>query len=773
MSYRIHHTKSTSYSLMYTMNMNLKRLFSKLKEIQVIDESKITTLYTLSSRSLLVLIALAALTTLALYPILQSSIIIWFLSLVILIGYRLYTAYIFKQDPEKYSMRVWYKKFVVSAIMTALIFSTLGFIFIHQVDYYYQLYILAVIVGLSSGSIVSLSPDIRVYLAYATILLFPLTTTMLFLDNTPLHVILAISLILYFIAQVTTIYKINTQKNEFNTLQSEHMLLKSLFKNAPLGIFTYSKDLEVLECNDQLTTLFEHDKERVIGMNLNHLPDSRVLETLQNAFTQGPQSYNGSYISTNGKHFWIDAKAFSFSDSSNRVLGGVGMIEDKTKEHTALTELEYMVQHDMLTGLLNRRGFKNYIENLVKHTKHETCFSILFYLDLNQFKSINDSLGHEVGDDVLLAVSKRLLKLLDKSCMVSRLGGDEFIIIVPHISDDSHIANKKSKEFSKEIQDIFLEPFIIKEMHLHIKSSIGIVLMEPGYANTEEIIRHADLSMYQAKMANDHVSYYDSSLDKQQKDLFILQHDLAYAIEKDQLGLFYQPIVTIKEDTLYSAEALIRWEHETKGLLSPEEFIPLAIKAGLLSQITWWVLDSVCQHISQWKKENQWKLEYISINVNAQQLVENNFAIKFLRKLKEYGLETKDIMIEITERSLIDNFDNTQDVINELRSKGVKCAIDDFGIGYSSLSYLKKLSFNTLKIDRAFIKDIESNPKELHLIATILDIGRHFNYNIVIEGIEYANQKELLLELDDKLRYQGYHFSKPLHANEFEQRFLK
>jgi len=711
---------------MYTMNMNLKILSSKLKEFQNIDDSAITTLYTLSSRSLLVLIALAALTTVALYPVLQSSIIIWFLSLVILTGYRLYSAYTFKQDPEKYSMSVWYKKFILTAVITALIFSALGFIFIHQVDYYYQLYILAVLVGLSSGSIVSLSPDIRVYIAYATILLFPLTTTLLFLDNTPLHIILAISLILYFIAQVTTIYKINTQKNEFNILQSEHMLLDSLFKNAPLGVFAYNKDLEVVECNEQFQTLFNHDREQIIGMNLNNLLDSRVLGSLQNALTQGPQFYKGHYTSLKGEEFWIDAKAFSFTDTTNRIVGGVGMIEDKTREQTALTELEYMAQHDVLTGLLNRRGFKNNIEDLVNDTKHKTFFSILFYLDLNQFKSINDSLGHAVGDDVLLAVSKRLLELLDKDCIVSRLGGDEFIIISPYTSEDNTMANKVAREFSQQIQNIFREPFIIQEMHLHIKSSIGIVLIEPGYTNTEEIIRHADLSMYQAKISNNHVSYYDSSLDKQQKEIFHLQHDLAYAIEKNQFDLYYQPVV-----------------------------------------------DSVCQHVAQWKKENQWKLEYVSINVNAQQFIENNFVIEFLRKLEEYGLDTNDIMIEITERSLIDNFDNTQYVINDLRSKGVKCAIDDFGIGYSSLSYLKKLSFHTLKIDRAFIKDIEFNPKELHLVSTILDIGRQFNYNIVIEGIEDRNQKELLLGLDNKLRYQGYHFSKPLHAKEFRQKFLK
>jgi EAL domain-containing protein (putative c-di-GMP-specific phosphodiesterase class I) len=278
--------------------------------------------------------------------------------------------------------------------------------------------------------------------------------------------------------------------------------------------------------------------------------------------------------------------------------------------------------------------------------------------------------------------------------------------------------------------------------------------------------------MYQAKNSNGHVAYYNEALDIKQKELFSLQHDLAYAVDKNEFDLFFQPIVTLKGDTLCTAEALIRWNHPTKGLLSPLEFIPLAIEAGILSQITWWVIDRVCQYIFDWKKDNIWNLEYVSINVNPQQLVEQNFAIEFLNKLEDMGLETKDIMIEITERSLIDNFDQTQEVINTLRSKGVRCAIDDFGIGYSSLSYLKRLSFNTLKIDREFIKDIVSNPSELQLVSTILDIGRQFNYNIVMEGIETQEQKDLLLDLDDNLKYQGYLFSRPLHPEIFSEKFL-
>ncbi len=753
--------------------MNLKRLFSTIKELQTVDDSVVIALYTLSTRALSVVVLLTILVIVALYPILDGSILVWALSLMLLTGYRLYSSYIFKQNPNKYSMSLWYKKFVIDAILTALVFSTLGFIFIHQVDPYYQLYIVAVVLGLSLGSTVSLSPDARINIIYSAILLLPLIVSMAFLYDTPLHIILTISLILYFLAQVTNIYNMYQQKNAFNMLQSEHMLLNSLFKNAPLGILTYDKDLKVLECNEQLNKLFEYEKDEILGMDLSIRLDRRIVKILKNAIIEGTQSYEGPYKSLNGKSFWIDAKVFSFSDLDNNILGGVGMIEDKTKEHAALTDLEYLVQHDVLTGLFNRRGFRNYMENLVTSTKHKTHFSILFYLDLNQFKSINDSLGHQVGDDVLLAVSKRLTNLLGKDRMVSRLGGDEFIIIIPHVSEDRTMADKEAEEFSRELQDLFLEPFIIKEMHLHIKSSIGIVLMEPAYTDSDEIIRYADLSMYKAKIDNGHVAYYDSSLDKQQKELFILQHDLAYAIKKNQLGLFYQPVVSIDKDAVCSAEALIRWEHPTRGFLSPQDFIPLAIKAGLLSHITWWVLDHVCQHISHWKKENRWNIEYISFNVNAQQFVETDFAREFLKKLREYGLETNDIMIEITERSLIDNFDNTEDVINELRRQGVKCAIDDFGIGYSSLSYLKKLSFHTLKIDKEFIKNIESNPKEVHLVSSILDIGRQFNYNIIIEGIENEEQLELLRELDDKLRYQGFHFSKAIAVEEFGKQFLK
>jgi len=749
--------------------MNYINLLTKIKSLQVGDKSTLSTLYAVSGRSLIVLILLSALTTAFLYPVLSYAIVLWCVVVILFLLYRLYCAYIFKINNQKYSLERWYKIFTISAMLTALLYSLLGFAFLPNLDPYYQLFIVATLLGLSAGSGTSLSADFRIAIGYIVVMMFPLIISLLIFHTTEYY-ILAILITLYSTAQIIIIFNNYSQRVQINEMKEQQALIQNVFKKAPIGMFSYDDHLRITDHNKAMEDLFKN--QELNGLDLNTLPDSRPVYTLEKALREGSQRYVGPYESTKGDHFWMEIKCFPFEGKNTLHMGGIAIIEDKTKEHIALEQLEFLAHHDPLTNLLNRRGFKNYMKALVSGEKHNKSYSLLFYLDLDQFKGINDSLGHMVGDEVLLLVSKRLVYVLGSSCSISRLGGDEFIVIVPYVSENKNEAKNKAHHYEKELIEIFEDPFIIEDLHLRIRSSIGMIIIEPMYINIEEIIRHADITMYEAKNSNSRISYYNEALDKEHKALFDLQHNLASAIDNAQFDLFFQPIVTIKEDTLCSAEALIRWEHPSQGLLSPNDFIPLAIKAGLLSQITWWVLEKVCTHIAEWKKKDQWKLDYVSININAQQLVENNFPAKFFKKLKEYGLETSDLMIEITERSLIDNFDNTQDVINTLRKKGVKCAIDDFGIGYSSLSYLKKLSFNTLKIDREFIKDIESNPNELLLVSTILDIGRQFNYNIVIEGVEDKKQKNLLIGLDENLKYQGYYFSKPLHADEFTQKFL-
>jgi len=741
-------------------------------KIQNISNKNISSLYILSRISLVAVLVLGFLILIALYSMQTKYILLWYIVLFLLVLFRIRDSRIFKNSPNKFSLEIWHKRFFVLSLLTATIYSLLGFIFIYGATLSQQYYIIFVLLGLSSASVTALSVDIRLNILYSSILLVPISTIIFFTDTMPLNTVISMTFLLYLLSQVFIINKTYIQKQKIDKLESQEMLLHSLFKNAPLGVFTYNKELEINDCNEELGRIFNNSKDNIIGINLKNLPDSRAIKVFTNPSKSNKNVYEGPYTSMYGQEFWLSVKAFTMEESFWEKLGGIGIIEDKTKEHNALEKLEYLVSHDVLTGLLNRRGLLSTINDIVAHEKHQNHYSILFYMDLNQFKAINDSLGHAIGDKVLLTVSERISGEVNASYIISRLGGDEFVLIVPFVSKDKKETEYEAKNISIAIQSIFSKPFIIEEMHLYMSASMGIVIMDPQYNNTEEILRHADLAMYQAKKTNKYISYYDSSYDAKQKDLFMLQHNLAHAKKNNEFKLFLQPIVKMKNDSLHAAELLLRWNHPTKGLLSPDKFISLTVKAGLLSKITWWLVESICQQIQSWKKEGKWKLNYISINISPNQLLENNFANEFIQKLAKYNIEKSEIILEITERSLIDNFENTQDVISALKENGVKCAIDDFGIGYSSLSYLKRLSLHTLKIDREFVKDIGKDPSELILMNTILNIGRQFNYNIIIEGIENSEQIDALSNMDKELYYQGYLYSKPLDIEEFSQNFL-
>ncbi len=749
--------------------MLCKNLFKKLKDLETINQTMLDGLYRFTQKIVIIMMMSTTAFTLALYPALEEKIIYWCALLWLVLLARLFSAYKYQSNNDSFTLHEWYVIYVLFAFLIALFVSSLSILFLYDLDLSSQLFIVVVTMALSSGATTAFPTNYRLGIMYLVVTLSPLLLYLALLHYNYLFLIVA----LYLVGLVGVILRNYEHEVEFSELRSEKKILHHVFEEAPYGIFMFDKQLKVVECNNIFLHLIGMPKDDVIGFDIQNIPDKRPLNALKETLTSGTQYYKGTYTSVVGNEFWIDMKIFPYNNKAHETIGGIALIKDETKEHQIQKELQYVAEHDVLTGLLNRRGFYAKMEEFLSCEGHKTQYSLLFYLDLDQFKGINDSLGHSVGDAVLVTVANRLTYALDHRSQISRLGGDEFILTIPNVADNLDTSKAQSSLYAEKIQEIFADPFLIEDLHLRITASIGIIVIEPQNNNIEEIIRHADLTMYQAKKSEGHISYYNEALDEKQKELFSLQHDLAYAVEEGQLKIFFQPIVTMKDEILRSAEALIRWEHPEKGLLFPDAFIPLAIKAGLLSKITWWILNNICEEISKWKKENLWDMDYVSINVNSQQLIEENFAIEFLATLKKYDLETKDIIVEITERSLIDNFENTQEVISALRKEGVRCAIDDFGVGYSSLSYLKRLSFHTLKIDREFVKDIVGNPKELLLASTILQIGRQFDYNIVIEGIENKEQKELLLGLDEDLSYQGFYFSKPLHADLFRERYLK
>jgi len=769
---------------MYNRYMNyFVKMLATIRTKNGTKREMVKYLYLLSQKSLIALIIFSLIITYYLYPTLHSDIVIWGSSVVLMAFIRLISVYYFKTHEDHYTLAQWHNTFIVFNLITAALISLLGILFLPQVNDMERLFIIAALVGLSSGAISSLFPDIRIMVLYISIIIIPLIISMFILGQ-EIYLLLAVMGILYYSIQMIIAYNSHKQNIEINRHQQQIIKTQEqLYKNretlehfytqAPIAIFSYDLELKVTECNEAFLNLFHLEKKDVIGLDLKLLPDQSPLHIIKDALKGETQSYTGPYLSMRGLEYWVEAKSFPIHDHKNHIMGGVVLLENKTNEHKAVEKLKYLASHDALTQLSNRRGFKEYMKFLINDKKHHTHYSLLFYLDLNRFKYINDSLGHTFGDKLLKDVAMRLKSLVSESANLTRLGGDEFVIVLPFISNNEEKIKAYAESFAQKIHQAFEEPFILDGVRLYIKTSIGIVIIEPEFNNIEEIVRHADISMYQAKKHGvDHISFYNNALDTERKETFSLQQDLIYALENDRFDIYLQPIVNIDDNSIKAAEALIRWEHPKRGMLYPVSFIPLAIELGVITEIGWWVLSKVCHTIQTWKEEGIWNLDYISININAKQLIKADFIERFFSELKKYNVDTQDIKIEITETSLIDNFELTQKVIQELQARGIKCVIDDFGTGYSSLSYLKKLSFSVLKIDREFIFDLENNDENETLIRTIVEIAKQFNYNIVVEGIEKEEQREIIKKIDDHVSYQGFLISEAIPLDTFREKFI-
>jgi diguanylate cyclase (GGDEF)-like protein/PAS domain S-box-containing protein len=706
----------------------------------------------------------------------------WTFLLIALTLYRLYAGYRYLHNNYSKAYEKWHMKLSYQAYSTALLWGSIIFFIPYIQDSYLSLMAYLFIMGIGSGAASSFSPSKRIIMFYLIILFSPMFFHFIFL-GTAVGFVLASAMIIYYF----TLHKISKnirhslieayeQEEKDRKIQSvlheELDKLSSLFKNAPIGVFYFDLDLKIVDFNEAFTKLYDTDVSQLIGLDLRQLPDQRPFIAIEKTLTEGVQFYSGPYTTIDGRNVWIEAKSSPIINSKGEVLGGIVLVENKTAERKVIDELNYMARYDALTSLANRRHFMEYMHQIIKKREHTTQYSILFYLDLNQFKTINDTMGHSVGDQLLVQVADRLRMLTKEGYNLSRLGGDEFVIVLPFVADSKEDAFNVADTYSYDLKKAFNSAFLVEAMHLHIKCSIGIVIIEPGSRNIEEIVRYADISMYDAKRkGSDTIAYYNLQLDTERKELFSLQHDLHRAIEDHQLKLYYQPIVNIKDDSLQAAEALLRWEHPTMGILTAEEFIPLAAESGLIDDIGWLVIDMACQQISEWKKLSLFLIPYISINIDAKQLQNSHFTEKFFGLLEQYNIQTSEIKLEITENSLIENYIQTQEIIKTLHDRGIRCAIDDFGTGYSSLSYLKKFSFSVLKIDREFIKDILDKPENTFLVESIIYIGKKLGYHIVIEGIETEEQKNLLKEIDDTLQYQGYLFSPALTAEAFQEKF--
>ncbi len=421
-----------------------------------------------------------------------------------------------------------------------------------------------------------------------------------------------------------------------------------------------------------------------------------------------------------------------------------------------------MTTHDALTGLPNRQLLQDRIEQaLVQDSRNPKIMAVLF-IDLDHFKMINDSLGHDIGDLLLKAVAERLMACVRNEDTVARQGGDEFIVVLNSIAESLDAA-----KVAQKILDALNQPHVILHHELHIGGSIGISVFPDDGTNSETLLKNSDVAMYHAKEnGRNNYQFFTNDLNKSAHERHTLGLDLRHALERNELVLFYQPVMDMPDNQLHSVEALLRWQHPQQQLIAPDKFIGLAEETGLIIPIGEWVIKTVCLQIKAWKSQG-YSVPRVAINLSGRQFRDNSLIKNISRILEETGTEARYITLEITESMLIDDIEKVVNTLKCLSEMGIHISIDDFGTGYSSLSYLKRFPIHTLKIDRSFVRDIVTDKNDHTIVAAIIAMAHSLEIEVIAEGIETAEQLQLLMAQRCN-HYQGYYFSRPVPVSQIE-----
>lgn len=417
------------------------------------------------------------------------------------------------------------------------------------------------------------------------------------------------------------------------------------------------------------------------------------------------------------------------------------------------------VYHDALTGLPNRTYFQDKIQELLAGGQP---FALL-YLDLDRFKTINDSLGHPMGDRLIRNAANRLKRLNETNRIAGRFGGDEFAILVPSVA-----AKHDVLEFADRVAARLAEPYLLHGMKVFTSASIGIAFSDGAYERPEELLRDADIAMYHAKDGGQNCAVFDPKMHTRAVDLLQLETDLRHSIEAGEIEVYYQPIIDLSDTELAGFEALVRWNHPTRGLVSPGEFIPICEATGLIVPLTLLILERSCTQVRRWQVMTGNRSLFASVNLSGKHFAENDLVAQVKGVLEKSGLHPSNLKLEITETAVMENAESAIKMLHDLKKLGVKISMDDFGTGYSSLSYLHKFPIDTLKVDQSFVRPMAEGNDNSEIVRTIVSLAKSLKLSIVAEGVETVYQHSRLKALGCDYG-QGYLFSRPLPVGEMNE----
>jgi diguanylate cyclase (GGDEF)-like protein/PAS domain S-box-containing protein len=460
-----------------------------------------------------------------------------------------------------------------------------------------------------------------------------------------------------------------------------------------------------------------------------------------------------------GTQKWVFAHSVPEREADGSTLwhGYIMDVSERKRSEARIYELAYF---DSLTGLPNRTMLKERVRQAAVPRAEARHHSALLFIDLDHFKMLNDTKGHHVGDLLLCEIADRIRSCVRQDDMVARLGGDEFVVLLNGLSPDPGQTTQRVQEIAENILSSVDQPFQLEEDDFQTTASIGAALFKEEERDFDEILKRADLAMYEAKASGrGTVRFFRQAMQAAAAERLALTSDLRQALREGSLVLHYQPLVD-RGGRWIGAEALIRWRHPTRGIISAADFIPLAERSGFMGSIDSWVLRTACRTLKEWEDDPLTRGFKLAVNVGARQLSGTDFIATVEKALTETGANPSLLALELTEHVMLDDIDEVSATMGRLKELGVRFALDDFGTGYSSLSYLKRLPFDTLKIDRSFVRDIETDPNDREIVQTILNIARSLKVSVIAEGVETELQALLLRQLGCHA-FQGFYFAGP------------
>lgn len=549
--------------------------------------------------------------------------------------------------------------------------------------------------------------------------------------------------------------------------EAQLRLAAHVFDHSGEAIMITDRDNRIVEVNPSFTRMTGYMPEEICGQNPGVLSSGRAT----------PEDYRAMWQAIREQGFWqgemwdrrkdgeIYPKLLTISVVRNArgdIDFYIASFADISEQKASEEKIRHVAHHDALTGLPNRWHLQISLEQAIALAKRENEEVALMFIDLDRFKIINDTLGHNIGDRLLVEVAQRLRECVRESDLLARLGGDEFVVVLT--GDD---AINASAHVAEKILGSLARSFRIEGNTLHTTPSIGISLYPHDGDSIESLMKNSDTAMYHVKsMGRNNFQFFSPEMNQSSAERLLLEDSLHRALERGEFAMHYQPLVEIASGRLVGAEALIRWHHPERGMVAPHEFIPLAEESGMILPIGTWVLREVCRQIKVWRELGMTGLRF-AVNLSPRQFRQENLVGNIVGMLREFDVPASALELEITEGSVMENADAAVSLLNLLNQHGLSIAIDDFGTGYSSLGYLKRFPVSKLKIDRSFVMDIPGDPDDCAIAIAVIQLARSMGLQVVAEGVETAEQRQFLSDQGCDL-LQGHWYSKPLDAAAFE-----